>query len=281
MSVPVQNIPIALKNVVTTFEGFSGSSDLILSTITVFPGTQPETEGGFVRNWNFVISGALTSPEPISTFTIHMDLSKVSPTYLINFQGPMNGTLQIAKKSKNKNVKLYSTFQYVAFVSNNITKSIQLIVTVPCPSKNFYFNIDSYVADSGAGLNLTTSSSGTLVAGCTFLGYSYDSSTHTITLTSLVCIARNWYGACGTKYCDTQNTGDQSFFFQFNTGANNTTIFLVNNTGSGFNNNQILVNYIIGTNTSTTITNTTSSCNFNATMSSSSWTKLTNCGIVQ
>ena len=105
MSVPIQNIPIGLKNVVTTFEGFSGSSDLILSTVTVFPGTQPEAEG-FVRNWNFVISGVLTSPEPISTFTIHMDLSKVSPTYLIKFEGPVNGTLQIAKQ--NKDVKLLS-----------------------------------------------------------------------------------------------------------------------------------------------------------------------------
>jgi len=220
MSVPVQNIPIALKNVITTFEGFSGSSDLILSTITVFPGTQPETEGGFVRNWNFVISGALTSPE--------------------------------------------------------------LIVTVPCPSKNFYFNIDSYVADGvgdGIPLDINQSYANTSNAGCTVLGYSYDSTTYTITLTSLVCYASTWYGGgCEDSFCGTQNTGNQTFIFQFTNYLDNKTIYVKNNTGSGFNANQIQVNY----GSSTTIGNTNSGCNFNATISTSikSWTSLNNCQIL-
>lgn len=40
MSVPAKNTPISLKNVVTSFEGVSSSSELHLSSITLFPGSQ-------------------------------------------------------------------------------------------------------------------------------------------------------------------------------------------------------------------------------------------------
>jgi len=286
MSVPVENIPISLKNVVTTFEGFSGTSNLILSTITVFPGTQPEVGNSFIRNWNFVISGAITSPEPVSTFTIHMDLSKVAPSYIINFSGPVNGTLQIAKKSKNRNIKLYSTFQYVAFVANNTTKTIELVVTVPCPSKNFYFNIDSYVADSGSNKTYIcleeSTQLGTLYAGCTFLGYGFDVSgfevnnNYTISLLSLSCIAKNWLDECGTTSCGTQNDENQSFYFEIQIlGTEGQTVYVNNFTGSGLNDGQI---YLIYNNYYVSNSNSASSDgNFNATISGGTWTNLNNC----
>lgn len=143
MSVPVKNIPIGLKNVVTSF---SEGGSLTFSSITLLPGTQPESDpSSFTRNWNFNIAGRIKASNPIASFDITMDLSNVEPTYFIDFEGPLIGTLQVGSK-------LYPSDKLVALTSDNTSKTITLSVSLKCPRSSFLFNLNGIVADGGSSI---------------------------------------------------------------------------------------------------------------------------------
>lgn len=167
MSVPVKNIPIGLKNVVTSF---SEGGSLTFSSITLLPGTQPESDpSSFTRNWNFNIAGRIKASSPIASFDITMDLSNVEPTYFIDFEGPLIGTLQVGSK-------LYPSDKLVALTSDNTTKTITLSVSLKCPKSSFLFNLNGIVADGGStacgckteGTTLTVNGESYTVSTCSF-----------------------------------------------------------------------------------------------------------------
>lgn len=161
MSVPAKNTPIGLKNVVTSFEGVS-DSELYLSSITLFPGSQPEPTATFVRNWNFNIAGKIVSTG-ISSFSIVMDLSEVVPSYVIDFKGALYGTLQIGSH-------LYASDKHIVLVPDNEKKQITLVVSLECPRKSFVFTLNSTISDGGSSsitwTDQTTVASGTNWADC-------------------------------------------------------------------------------------------------------------------
>jgi hypothetical protein len=160
MSVPVKNIPIGLKNVVTSFEGVSESSELHLSSITLFPGSQPDPTATFVRNWNFNIAGKIVSTG-ISSFSIVMDLSEVVPSYVIDFKGALYGTLQIGSH-------LYASDKHIVLVPDNEKKQITLVVTLECPRKSFVFSLNSTISDGGSS-SITWTDQTTVASGTTWL----------------------------------------------------------------------------------------------------------------
>jgi hypothetical protein len=224
MSIANQNIPIGLKNVTTSFTGFEGRGQLLFSSITLLPATQY----GGTRNWNFNITGKVSSEIATSSFDINMDLSDVYPQYNIIFSTLLYGTFQVGNK-------IFPANKYIQLEYSNISKYIILHITMPCAKKYFPFCINATIGDSAtyeisftpdASGNMTGSGSGTMQSDCTVLSFSYNWTstdndyTINIKLTNLVAYTHTTAGAgrdgvCSNKEDSNANYQNKNFTFQY------------------------------------------------------------------